>query len=77
VPNNPIVIGYCAIFIFFGSKTHPRDLDSRDVERFLSDLTVSREVSASALRQGLPSRKHGTCQRQGPAAGVAAAALRR
>ncbi|MBU2453422.1 MAG: phage integrase N-terminal SAM-like domain-containing protein [Proteobacteria bacterium] len=60
---------------FFGSKTHPRDLDSSDVECFLSDLTVNREVSVSAQRQGLPSRKHGTCQRQGPSAG--AAALRR
>ncbi|MBU1344931.1 MAG: integron integrase [Proteobacteria bacterium] len=38
---------------FFGSKTHPRDLDSRDVERFLSDLAVSREVSASTQRQAL------------------------
>jgi len=30
---------------FFGGKTHPRNLGARDIERFLSDLTVNRQVS--------------------------------
>lgn len=38
---------------FFGDKTHPRALGSRDVERFLSDLAVKRKVSASTQRQAL------------------------
>ena len=38
---------------FFGGKTHPRELGFRDVEHFLSDLAVNREVSASTQRQAL------------------------
>ncbi len=38
---------------FFGGKTHPRNLGARDVERFLSDLAVRLEVSASTQRQAL------------------------
>ena len=38
---------------FFGNNTHPRDLSFRDVERFLSDLAVVGEVSASTQRQAL------------------------
>jgi len=38
---------------FFGGKTHPGDLGVSDVERFLSDLAVKREVSASTQRQAL------------------------
>lgn len=38
---------------FFGGKTHPRNLGPKDVERFLSDLAVAREVSASTQRQAL------------------------
>jgi len=38
---------------FFGGKTHPRDLNYRDVERFLSDLASKRKVSASTQRQAL------------------------
>ncbi|SDU62664.1 integron integrase [Desulfobacula phenolica] len=38
---------------FFGAKTHPRDLDARDIERFLSDLTLTQKVSASTQRQAL------------------------
>ncbi len=38
---------------FFGGKTHPRNLGVRDVERFLSDLAVKREVSSSTQRQAL------------------------
>ena len=33
---------------FFGGKTHPRDLDVTDVERFLSDLAVKRKGKYSA-----------------------------
>lgn len=38
---------------FFGGKTHPKDLDIRDVERFLSDLAVNQKVSSSTQRQAL------------------------
>jgi integrase len=38
---------------FFGGKTHPKDLCVRDVERFLSDLAVRKEVAASTQRQAL------------------------
>ncbi len=38
---------------FFGAQTHPRLLDFRDVERFLSDLTLKQEVAASTQRQAL------------------------
>ena len=38
---------------FFGGKTHPRYLDTHDVERFLSDLAVNSEVSASTQCQAL------------------------
>jgi len=38
---------------FFGGKTHPRELSSFDIERFLSDLAVKKEVSASTQRQAL------------------------
>mgnify|MGYP000120722844 CR=1 FL=1 len=38
---------------FFENSTHPRDLTFRDVERFLSDLAVVGEVSASTQRQAL------------------------
>jgi integrase len=38
---------------FFGGKTHPKDLGSNDVERFLSDLAVRQKVSASTQRQAL------------------------
>jgi len=38
---------------FFGGKTHPRLLNFRDVERFLSDLTLKQEVAASTQRQAL------------------------
>jgi len=38
---------------FFGGKTHPHDLDTFAVERFLSDLAVNGEVSASTQRQAL------------------------
>ena len=38
---------------FFGGKTHPRELDYRNVERFLSDLAVTQELSASSQKQAL------------------------
>jgi len=38
---------------FFGGKTHPKNLGSRDVERFLSHLVVQRNVSASTQQQAL------------------------
>jgi len=38
---------------FFGGKTHPENLNTSDVERFLSDLAVNRKVSTSTQRQAL------------------------
>ena len=38
---------------FHGGNTHPSELTFRDVERFLSDLAVRCEVSASTQRQAL------------------------
>lgn len=38
---------------FYGGKTHPCKLGGREVERFLSDLTVRLKVSASTQRQAL------------------------
>lgn len=38
---------------FAGGKTHPRELGTDAVERFLSDLAVERKVSASTQRQAL------------------------
>ena len=38
---------------FFGKKIHPRDLGPLDIERFLSDLAVKRQVAASTQRQAL------------------------
>ncbi len=38
---------------FFGGQTHPRDLDTTCIERFLSDLAVNGEVSVSTQRQAL------------------------
>ncbi|MCK5659585.1 MAG: phage integrase N-terminal SAM-like domain-containing protein, partial [Alphaproteobacteria bacterium] len=38
---------------FYDGNTHPRELTFRDVERFLSDLAVRCEVSASTQRQAL------------------------
>ena len=38
---------------FFGGKTHPKDLDAKNVERFLSDLAVKQQVSSSTQRQAL------------------------
>lgn len=38
---------------FFGGKTHPKELGTKDVERFLSHLTSDRNVAASTQRQAL------------------------
>ncbi len=38
---------------FFGGKTHPRDLSSADVEKYLSFLATKGHVSASTQRQAL------------------------
>ena len=38
---------------FFGGKTHPRKLGAGDVERFLSDLAVNRQVAPSTQKQAL------------------------
>jgi integron integrase len=38
---------------FFGSKTHPKNLCSQHVERFLSNLVTQGKVSASTQRQAL------------------------
>ncbi len=38
---------------FYGGKTHPRDLGSEQIERFLSHLAVHGKVAASTQRQAL------------------------
>ena len=38
---------------FYNWKIHPRNLTSRDVERFLSDLAVRQKVAASTQRQAM------------------------
>ena len=38
---------------FFGRKTHPNMLGTKDVERFLSHLTMEKKLSASTQRQAL------------------------
>jgi hypothetical protein len=39
--------------VFFGGQTHPRLLNSKNVEQFLTHLVVNRNVSASPRRQAL------------------------
>lgn len=36
---------------YFGGQTHPKNLHAKDIERFLSDLTVNQSVSASTQNQ--------------------------
>ncbi len=38
---------------FYGGKTHPKYLSSKDIERFLSYLATEKRVSASTQRQAL------------------------
>lgn len=38
---------------FYGMKRHPKDMDEREVERFLSDLATQGKVAASTQRQAL------------------------
>src|SRR5919201_6781940 len=38
---------------YFGGKTHPNRLGTKDVERFLSHLATEGQVSASTQRQAL------------------------
>jgi integron integrase len=38
---------------FYGMQRHPRELEAKDIERFLSDLAVRGEVAASTQRQAL------------------------
>src|SRR2546427_2299863 len=38
-------------FIFFHGKRHPREMGAFEVERFLSDLAVTRRVAASTQNQ--------------------------
>src|SRR5215831_14131043 len=39
-------------FILFHGKRHPREMGAPEVERFLSDLAVKRQVAASTQSQG-------------------------
>ena len=38
-------------FIFFHGKRHPREMGAFEVERFLSDLAITRKVAASTQNQ--------------------------
>ncbi len=38
---------------YYGGKTHAKEFGAKEVERFLSDLAVKRNISASTQRQAL------------------------
>src|SRR5207247_11201893 len=40
-------------FIFFHGKRHPREMGAREVEEFLTDLAVQKQVSTSTQNQAL------------------------
>jgi hypothetical protein len=40
-------------YILFHGKRHPREMGRAEVERFLSDLAVTRKVAASTQKQAL------------------------
>src|SRR5438876_2180540 len=40
-------------FIFFHGKRHPREMGSKEVEAFLTDLAVQKKVAASTQNQAL------------------------
>jgi integron integrase len=46
-------IGWIRRYILANGKRHPRDMDAAEVERFLSDLAVRGQVSASTQNQAL------------------------
>jgi integron integrase len=46
-------VGWIKRYIWFHDKRHPRDLGPQDVEAFLTDLAVSREVAAATQNQAL------------------------
>ncbi len=46
-------ISWIKRYIFFHDLKHPRDLTERDIEAFLTDLAVSREVAPSTQNQAL------------------------
>ena len=46
-------IGWIKRYIFFHGKRHPRDLGKAEVEAFLTNLAVERNVSASTQSQAL------------------------
>jgi integron integrase len=45
--------GWIRRYILFHGRRHPRDLDESDVARFLSDLAITKQVSASTQNQAL------------------------
>ncbi len=46
-------VGWIRRFVLFHGKRHPRDLGGADIERFLTDLAVTRQVAASTQNQAL------------------------
>ena len=40
-------------FIFFHGKRHPREMGAAEIEGFLTDLAVQRQVAASTQNQAL------------------------
>lgn len=46
-------VGWIRRFILANDKRHPREMGAAEVERFLSDLAVRGEVSASTRNQAL------------------------
>ena len=48
-----VYVGWMRRFIVFHGKRHPREMGEPEVAAFLSDLTVSKDVSASTQNQAL------------------------
>lgn len=44
-------IGWIKRFIFFHGKRHPKDMGEKEIEEFLTDLAVSKNVAASTQNQ--------------------------
>lgn len=46
-------LGWIKRYVWFHGKRHPRDMGAAEVEAFLTDLAVNRNVSASTQNQAL------------------------
>ncbi len=44
-------VDWVRLFVLYHDKRHPREMDAAEVEAFLADLAVERQVSASTQSQ--------------------------